>query len=316
MIKANWKFEEVKALFDLSFTDLIYQAQTTHRKNFDPNIIQFHTLCSAKTGGCLEDCAYCPQSVHYATGIKKQNLLSPEDVIKSAKKAKQNGADRFSIAIQGKNPDKKDFAQIVLMVKEVKKLGLAVCATLGELSDKQIEQLEEAGLDSYNHNIDTSPEFYNNIITTHGFDGRVATLKKLAKSNINICCGGIIGMGESQNDRINFLIQLANLPKQPAIIPLNMLIKIKGTPLENAEDVDPFDFVRVIAITRIMFPQSLVGLAAGRKEMSDEMQALCFLAGANVIHCGEKLLVTPLPGENKDKQLLQKLGISVGELAE
>lgn len=307
----NWTKTTISKLFDLPFADLLFRAQKIHRKNFDPNTLQIHTLLSAKTGDCSENCAYCPQSANYQTGVKKQKLLSCEQIIAAATKSKQMGIHRFCIATQGKTPGTKDFSQILKAIKAIKKLGLKTCATLGELTEQQIQQLEQAGLDSYNHNLDTSAEFYSKIITSHTFEDRLATLKKLSKSNINICCGGIIGMGESIQDRINLLLALTKLPKPPQVIPINLLIKIPGTPLENAKDIDPFDFARILAVTRITLPKSNIALAAGRNNMSDELQALCFLAGANIIHCGQKLLVTPLPNIDKDKKLLQRLGIKI-----
>lgn len=307
----HWTQQKISKLFALPFSDLIFKAQKIHRKNFDPNTIQIHTLLSVKTGGCSENCAYCPQSAHYQTGVKKHNILSFEQIIATAKKAKQMGIHCFCLATQGKTSNPKDFNQILKSIKAIKKLDLTVCATLGELSEQQIHQLEQAGLDSYNHNLDTSAEFYAKIITSHNFEDRLTTLRKLSKSNINICCGGIIGMGENLQDRSNLLLALTNLPKPPQVIPINLLVKIPGTPLAKAQDIDPFDFVRMLAVTRITLPESNIALAAGRNTMSDELQALCFLAGANIIHCGKKLLVTPLPNMNKDKKLLQRLGIKI-----
>lgn len=305
----SWTFDEVKSLFELPFMDLLYRAQSAHRENFNANEMYISSLLSVKTGSCKENCAYCPQSSHYETGLNKESFLSQEEVIAAAKKAKKLGASRFCVSASGSLPQPEDFQKYLAMIKAVKKIGLSACATLGELSLEQVQQLEQAGLDYYNHNIDTSPEFYHNIVTTRTFADRLQTINHLANSNIKICCGVIIGMGEAIDDRNNMLLALAKLPRYPDVIPINRLIKIKNTPLEHASDIDNFDYIRMLAVTRIIFPRTIVALAAGRNEMSEEMQALCVFAGANAMHVGEKLLVTPLPDISKDKQLLDKLGV-------
>ena len=310
----NWLFDEVEALFIKPFSELIYKAQTVHKENFNLNEMQVSSLLSVKTGECSENCAYCPQSAYYNTGLNEQSFLTLDEVTTAAKKAKAMGVTRFCISASGKSPKKHDLSKYVEMIRAVKNIGLSVCATLGMLDQESVKILEEAGLDFYNHNIDTSAEFYKNIITTHDYADRLKTLSHVAQSSINVCCGVIVGMGEGLTDRINMLIALASLPKNPNVIPINRLIKIKGTPLEKTDHIDNFDFIKMIAVTRIMFPKSIIALAGGRNEMSEEMQALCFLAGANAIHVGEKLLVTPLPSIDKDSKLLHKLGLYSKEI--
>ena len=314
-IRHDWGNEEIQALFDMPFNDLLFQAQCVHRTNFDPNAVQVSTLLSIKTGACPEDCKYCSQSGHYNTGLEKEKLMEVEKVLADARQAKENGASRFCMGAAWKNPPKKDFPMILEMVKGVKALGLESCMTLGALDQEQSKALAEVGLDYYNHNIDTSRSYYEEIISTRTFDGRLDTLSNVRDAGIKVCCGGIVGMGESHNDRIGFLRELANLPEHPESVPINNLVKIAGTPLEDVEDIEPFDFIRMIAIARILMPRSHVRLSAGREVMNDQMQALCFMAGANSIFYGEKLLTTTNPDENQDMALFKRLGIHPMELA-
>jgi len=288
---------------------LLFQAQTVHRQHFNPNEVQVSTLLSIKTGSCPEDCKYCPQSAHYNTGLEKQRLMEVEAVLKKAAEAKAKGSSRFCMGAAWKNPNKRDMPYVLEMVKGVKAMGLETCMTLGMLNEDQAQELADAGLDYYNHNLDTSPEFYDKIITTRTYGDRLDTLQHVRDSGMKICSGGIVGMGENQNDRIGLLTQLANLPVQPESVPINMLVKVKGTPLEDVNDLDPFEFVRCIAVARILMPKSHVRLSAGREAMSDEMQAMCFMAGANSIFYGECLLTTPNPEAHKDMQLFKRLGL-------
>ena len=308
-MQKNWTLQNAKDVFNLPFFTLLYKAQTLHREHFDPNLLQVSTLLSIKTGNCSENCSYCSQSAHHNTGIRKEPLQSVEYVLDAAKKAKASGATRFCMGAAWRSPDDKDLKSVCEMIAEVKKLGLEACVTLGLLDDKQVNQLKAAGLDFYNHNIDTSPEFYRKIVTTHTFDDRLATLKLVRKAGIKICCGGILGMGETNDDRIKMLTLLANLEQPPESVPINKLIRTPGTPLANQEDIDPFDFVRTIALARIMMPKSYVRLSAGREQMSDELQALCYMAGANSIFYGEKLLTSNNPIPEKDNQLFLRLGL-------
>lgn len=309
VVRHDWTKQEVQALFDLPFNDLLFQAQSVHRQNFDPNEVQVSTLLSIKTGACPEDCKYCPQSGHYNTGLEKEKLMQVQAVLDKAKQAKEKGSSRFCMGAAWKHPSDKDMPYVVEMVKGVKKLGLETCMTLGMLRDDQAQELSEAGLDYYNHNLDTSPDFYDKIITTRSYQDRLDTLQHVRDAGMKICSGGIIGMGERASDRIGLLVQLANLPQQPESVPINMLVKVKGTPLENVEDIDNFDFIRCIAVARILMPESHVRLSAGRESMSDEMQALTFMAGANSIFYGECLLTTPNPETHKDMQLFKRLGL-------
>ncbi|WPX97880.1 biotin synthase BioB [Candidatus Fokinia crypta] len=308
-MEKKWAFEEAKVLFELPFNQLVYDAQTVHRQHFLPNTIQISTLLSIKTGGCTEDCKYCPQSMHHNTGVEKGSLLGLDEVMEEAKEARKKGASRFCMGAAWRSLRDKDMPSICEMIREVKKLGLEVCMTLGLLKEEQAVKLKEAGLDFYNHNIDTSEEFYSKVITTRNFQSRLDTIECVRKAGIKVCCGGIIGMGETNNDRIKMLVVLANLDEPPESIPINKLIRISGTPLAEQEDVDPFDFVRIVALARIMIPKSYVRLSAGREQMSDEMQALCFLAGANSIFYGEKLLTAENPTMQKDNALLKRLGL-------
>ncbi|WP_261844070.1 biotin synthase BioB [Aliamphritea ceti] len=309
-IRHDWTEAEVQALFDLPFNDLLFQAQLVHRQNFNPNEVQVSTLLSIKTGACPEDCKYCPQSGHYNTGLEKERLMQVEKVLEKARKAKASGSTRFCMGAAWKHPAEKDMPYVLEMVQEVKKLGLETCMTLGMLDQGKAERLADAGLDYYNHNLDTSPEFYDKIITTRTFQDRLDTLHNVRESGMKVCSGGILGMGETATDRIGLLRQLANMPTQPESVPINMLVKVKGTPMENVEDLDHLEFVRTIAVARIMMPASHVRLSAGRESMSDEMQAMTFMAGANSIFYGECLLTTPNPETHRDLQLFKRLGIN------
>lgn len=305
----DWRREEIAELYERPFADLLFQAQTVHRQHFDPNAVQVSTLLSIKTGKCPEDCAYCPQSVRFETELQPEPLLPLDEVIAAAERAKQNGASRFCMGAAWRSPKDRDLEQVIDMVEAVKDLGLETCLTLGMLNEAQAKRLKDAGLDYYNHNLDTSPEFYNDIITTRTYQDRLETLHHVRSAGINVCCGGILGMGESRADRVGLLHELVIQQPHPESVPINMLVRVQGTPLESVEDFDPIEFVRTIAIARILMPTSYVRLSAGREEMSDEMQALCFLAGANSIFYGEKLLTTPNPAAMHDKVLFEKLGI-------
>ena len=305
----KWTLEQAKSIFNLPLNDIIFEAQTIHRKHFSASKVQISTLLSIKTGSCPENCSYCPQSAHYQTGVKKEPLMSLDDVLKAAQKAKESGASRFCMGAAWRGPRDEDLEQVCAMVSEVKKLGLETCVTLGLLTDGQALKLKEAGLDFYNHNIDTSEGFYDKIITTRTFQDRIDTLGYVRKAGLKVCSGGIIGMGEDNEDRIQMLVTLANLDKPPESVPINKLIRIPGTPLEGEEEVDPFDFVKTIALARILMPKSYIRLSAGREQMSDEMQALCFLAGANSIFYGEKLLTADNPIPENDRLLFKRLGL-------
>jgi biotin synthase len=307
--RTNWSRDEAEALMRAPFNDLIFTAQTVHRRHFDANEVQMSELLSIKTGGCAEDCAYCSQSAHFETGVKASKLMSPKAVEAAAKRAKANGASRFCMGAAWREPKDRDMPALIEMVKGVKALGLETCMTLGMLTDGQAEALGKAGLDYYNHNIDTSPEFYDEIITTRTFDDRLQTLERVRRAGISVCCGGIVGMGEAESDRIGMLLTLANLPEHPGSVPINLLMPGEGTPLAAATPVDPIDFARTIATARIMMPKTVVRLSAGRENMSDEMQALCLLAGANSVFVGEKLLTTRNPGVAHDTPLFAKLGV-------
>jgi len=309
-IRQNWTVSEVDQLFALPFMDLIFQAQTTHRENFPLNEVQVSTLLSIKTGACPEDCKYCPQSARYNTGLAKEQLIEVAKVVKAAKEAKATGSTRFCMGAAWKNPKQRDMPYLLEMIKEVKSLGLESCMTLGMLDNNQAEQLSDAGLDYYNHNLDTSPEYYGKIITTRTYQDRLDTLENVRNSGMKVCSGGIVGLGEGGSDRSGLLVQLANLPQQPESVPINKLVKVKGTPLENADDLDDFTFIKTIAIARILMPKSHVRLSAGRDDMNEQTQALCFMAGANSIFYGCKLLTTANPDENSDTRLFEKLGIN------
>lgn len=309
-IRQDWTVSEVEALFAKPFMDLLFEAQTIHRANFPKNQVQVSTLLSIKTGACPEDCKYCPQSARYDTGLEKEQLLEVEKVIKAAKDAKATGSTRFCMGAAWKNPKQRDMPYLVDMIKEVKSLGLESCMTLGMLDNNQAEQLSDAGLDYYNHNLDTSPEYYDKIITTRSYQDRLDTLENVRNAGMKVCSGGIVGLGEQGEDRAGLLVQLANLPKQPDSVPINKLVKVEGTPLADVDDLDEFTFIKTIAIARIMMPKSHVRLSAGRESMSEQTQTLCFMAGANSIFYGCKLLTTANPDENSDMVLFEKLGIN------
>ena len=308
-IRQDWTRPEVLELFNLPFNELIFRAATVHRENFDPNQVQVSTLLSVKTGGCPEDCGYCPQSARYNTGLKAHKLLSVEEVRERAQAAKDAGATRFCMGAAWRSPKDRDVANVVEMVAAVKSLGLESCATLGMLSAEQAQSLKSAGLDYYNHNLDTAPEFYGDVIKTREYKDRLDTLKHVRSAGLKTCCGGIVGMGEQREHRAGLLQTLANLPQQPESVPINRLVQVEGTPLAGTTLLDPFEFVRTIAVARLLMPRSMVRLSAGRAEMSEELQALCFQAGANSIFYGEKLLTTGNPDVAADQALFQRLGI-------
>ena len=305
----RWSVENVLALYELPLPELVFRAQQAHRANFDPLEVELATLLSVKTGGCPEDCAYCPQSARYATGVSDEDLLPLEDTLAAARAAKARGATRFCMGAAWRAPKQRDLEKVAAMVAGVKALGMQTCATLGMLKDGQAEQLRDAGLDYYNHNLDTSPEFYGRIITTRNYRDRLDTLERVRRAGIRVCCGGIVGMGESRRDRAALIAQLANLEPYPESVPINSLVQVRGTPLHGAEPLDEFEFVRTVAAARITMPRARVRLSAGREGMPDTMQALCFLAGANSIFYGEKLLTTPNPQAGRDRALLDRLGL-------
>ncbi|KAF0808277.1 biotin synthase [Alcanivorax sp. S71-1-4] len=313
-VRHDWARDEIQALFDLPFNDLLFRAGTVHRQFFDPNAVQVSTLLSIKTGACPEDCKYCSQSGHYNTELEKEKLLEVQKVVEEARQAKDKGASRFCMGAAWRSPRGKDMPYVLEMVRQVKSLGMETCMTLGMLDREQAEALADAGLDYYNHNLDTSPEYYGKVITTRTYDHRLNTLANVRDAGMKICCGGIIGMGEGRQDRVGLLQQLANLPQHPESVPINMLVKIEGTPLSQVDDLDPFEFVRTIAVARILMPQSFVRLSAGRQEMNDQTQALCFMAGANSIFYGERLLTTDNPEADHDRELFRRLGIHPMEL--
>ena len=309
-VRHDWARAELRALFALPFPELVFRAQTIHRRNFDPSAVQISTLLSIKTGGCPEDCAYCPQSARYDTGVKAEKLMALPAVLAEAGAAKSAGASRFCMGAAWREPKERDLDHVCAMVEGVKALGLETCATLGMLTGGQARRLKAAGLDYYNHNLDTSPEYYGAIITTRSYRDRLDTLRHVRDAGIRVCCGGIVGMGEDVEDRIGLIATLANLPQHPESVPINMLVKVAGTPLADGETIDPIDFVRTIAVARITMPRSVVRLSAGREDMSEETQALCFLAGANSIFYGPKLLTTPNPERDRDRALMHKLGLT------
>ena len=308
-LRHDWTMDEIEALFALPFNDLIFRAQGVHRAHFDPNAVQVSTLLSIKTGACPEDCAYCPQSAKHETELEKERLLPLDEVMAAARRAKDNGATRFCMGAAWRNPTDRNLEKVVAMIEGVKSLGMETCVTLGMLEERQAKRLKDAGLDYYNHNLDTSPEFYGNIITTRDYQDRLDTLEHVRDAGIHVCSGGILGMGESVRDRASLLRQLANLPRHPESVPINNLVQVEGTPLAGTDKLDPFDFVRTIAVARILMPTSFVRLSAGRTEMNDEMQALCFFAGANSIFYGEKLLTTDNPEAEHDRRLFERLGL-------
>ena len=308
-LRHDWTRAEVRALFDLPFPELMFRAAKAHRENFDPAEVQISTLLSIKTGGCPEDCAYCPQAARYDTGVKAEKLMSLDAVLGEARAAKAGGASRFCMGAAWRSPKDRELDQVCAMVEGVKALGLETCATLGMLTGEQAARLKASGLDYYNHNLDTSPEYYGAIITTRTYEDRLDTLEHVRAASIHVCCGGIVGMGEQLDDRVGMIATLASLPTHPESVPINMLVQVEGTPLADAQKLDPLDFVRTIAVARICMPASVVRLSAGREDMSEETQALCFLAGANSIFYGPKLLTTPNPARDRDMALLDRLGL-------
>src|SRR6266446_3998172 len=308
-IRHDWTKDEVRALFALPFNDLIFRAHSLHRKYFDAREVQISTLLSIKTGGCPEDCAYCPQAARYSTGVKAERLMSLASVLREAKAAKAAGASRFCMGAAWREPKDRDLDQVCAMVAGVRDLGLETCTTLGMLTAPQAARLKSAGLDYYNHNLDTSPEFYGEIISTRTYRDRLDTLSHVRAAGIHVCCGGIVGMGEGRHDRIGMIATLASLSAHPESVPINLLVRVEGTPLASGTTLDPFEFVRTIAVARIAMPASVVRLSAGREDMSEETQALCFLAGANSIFYGPKLLTTPNPERGRDLGLMEKLGL-------
>jgi len=309
-VRHDWTLADVRDLFALPFADLMYHAQRVHRQHFNPNEVQVSTLLSIKTGACPEDCAYCPQSIRYDTGLEREELMAIDEVLESARAAKAKGATRFCMGAAYRSPKDKQLKVIAEMVRGVRDLGMETCATLGMLTPDQAQTLKDAGLDYYNHNLDSSESFYEKIITTRTYQDRLDTLQAVRDAGINVCCGGILGMGETDLDRAQLLHTLATLPKHPESVPINQLVHVPGTPLKNAAPLDPFEFIRTIAVARLLMPKSHVRLSAGRTDMSDEMQALCFLAGANSIFYGDKLLTTENPETNRDQTLFAKLGIT------
>lgn len=308
-IRHDWTMDEILSLMNLPFNDLLFQAHSIHRNQHDPNAVQISTLLSIKTGACPEDCAYCPQSVLYDTAIERERLLPLVEVIASARAARAAGASRFCMGAAWRNPTDKNLDRVIDMIHAVRDEGLETCVTLGMLSDTQAQRLSRAGLDYYNHNLDTSPEFYGSIITTRDYQDRLDTLNHVRSAGIHVCSGGILGMGESRFDRAGLLQQLANLPEHPESVPINMLVQVEGTPLYGSDTLDPLEFIRTIATARILMPESIVRLSAGRETMSDEIQAWCYFAGANSIFYGDKLLTTPNPDTTADLALFEKLGL-------
>jgi biotin synthase len=306
---ATWPLADVMALFDLPFTDLMFQAQQTHRANFDAGDVELATLLSIKTGGCEEDCSYCPQAARYDTGVEAKKILAIETVLDAARQAKANGATRFCMGAAWRSPKERDIEKVEEMVRGVKALGLETCATLGMLEEGQADRLKNAGLDYYNHNLDTAPEFYNNVISTRQYQDRLDTLGRVRSAGLKVCCGGIVGMGESRLQRAGLIAQLANLNPYPESVPVNHLVQVEGTPLHGMDPLDPLEFVRTIAVARITMPKARVRLSAGRRQMGEAVQAMCFLAGANSIFYGDKLLTTDNPEAEDDRELLAKLGL-------
>jgi biotin synthase len=312
-LRHDWTLAEIEELFALPFNDLLFEAQSIHRRHFDPNEVQVSTLLSIKTGACAEDCAYCSQSAKHDTGLERERLLPLDEVVTAAKAARANGATRFCMGAAWRNPTDKNLDRVIEMIDAVRALGMETCVTLGMLTTDQAGRLADAGLDYYNHNLDTSPEFYGNVITTRTFQDRLDTLRHVRDAGINVCSGGILGMGEQGTDRARMLQELANLPQHPESVPINMLVQVEGTPLHGTEPLDPLSFVRTIAVARILMPQSYVRLSAGRTDMSDETQALCFLAGANSIFYGDRLLTTDNPEADHDRALFGRLGLNMQE---
>ena len=312
-VRHDWTRAEVRALFDLPFPELMFRAQSMHRDNFDPTEVQISTLLSIKTGGCPEDCAYCPQSARYDTGVQAEKLMAIDAVLAEARAARAAGASRFCMGAAWRSPKDRDLDAVCEMVEGVKALGLETCATLGMLTGPQARRLKDSGLDYYNHNLDTSPEFYDHIVSTRSYQDRLETLDHVRDAGIHVCCGGIVGMGETREHRIGMIATLASLPVHPESVPINMLVRVAGTPLADEPALDPIEFVRTVAVARICMPRSVVRLSAGREDMSEETQALCFLAGANSIFYGPKLLTTPNPGPDRDRELMERLGLRAME---
>lgn len=309
VLRNDWKTDEIESLFNLSFNDLIFKSHSIHRANFNPNEVQISTLLSIKTGACPEDCSYCSQSSKNDTGLERERLLELQEVITAASEAKNNGATRFCMGAAWRNPTDKSLDKVIDMIKAVKDMGMETCVTLGMLEETQAKKLKEVGLDYYNHNLDTSPEFYGTVISTRTYQDRLDTLSHVRDAGINVCSGGILGMGETRRDRARLLQELANLPQAPESVPINDLVQVKGTPLDGIDKLDPFEFIRTIAVARILMPTSYVRLSAGRTEMNDEMQALCFFAGANSMFYGDRLLTTDNPEESDDQNLFSRLDI-------
>lgn len=312
----DWTQDQIEALLNLPFNDLLFRAQTVHREHFDPNRLQVSTLLSIKTGACAEDCGYCSQSAKHQTSLEKEKLLPLEEVVQAAESAREKGATRFCMGAAWRNPTDKNLDRVIEMIQAVRDLGMETCVTLGMLNNEQAGRLKEAGLDYYNHNLDTSPEFYGNVISTRTFQDRLETLAHVNRHGISVCSGGILGMGESRADRASMLRELAILPKHPDSVPINLLVQVEGTPLFGTEELDPFEFIRNIAVARILMPGSHVRLSAGRAQMNDQMQALCFLAGANSVFYGDRLLTTDNPEANRDLELFRRLDIEFEESPE
>lgn len=315
-VRNNWQIDEITQLFEQPFNDLLFQAQQCHRQNFDANEVQVSTLLNIKTGACPEDCSYCSQSVRYDSGLEREKLMDVDAVVAAARQAQADGASRFCMGAAWRSPRDRDLDVVVKMVEEVAALGMETCVTAGMLTDRQAERLERAGLDYYNHNLDTSPEFYGEVITTRTYEDRLETLGHARDAGLKVCSGGILGMGEARKDRAGLLAQLANLPQHPQSVPINMLVPVAGTPLGDADPLDPLEFVRTVAVARIMMPKAYVRLSAGRESMSDELQSLCFLAGANSIFYGDKLLTTANASADHDQELFRRLGIRPSRVAE
>lgn len=315
-VRNNWQIDEITQLFEQPFNDLLFQAQQCHRQNFDANEVQVSTLLNIKTGACPEDCSYCSQSVRYDSGLEREKLMDVDTVVAAARQAQADGASRFCMGAAWRSPRDRDLDVVVKMVEEVAALGMETCVTAGMLTDRQAERLERAGLDYYNHNLDTSPEFYGEVITTRTYEDRLETLGHARDAGLKVCSGGILGMGEARKDRAGLLAQLANLPQHPQSVPINMLVPVAGTPLGDADPLDPLEFVRTVAVARIMMPKAYVRLSAGRESMSDELQSLCFLAGANSIFYGDKLLTTANASADHDQELFRRLGIRPSQVAE
>jgi biotin synthase len=315
-LRHDWTLEEIQVLLDKPFNDLVFEAQSLHRQHFDPNQVQVSTLLSIKTGACPEDCGYCSQSAKNDTGLERERLMPLDEVISNAQAAKEKGATRFCMGAAWRNPTDKNLDKVIDMISAVRDMGMETCVTLGMLSNDQAQRLSDAGLDYYNHNLDTSPEFYGNVITTRTYQDRLDTISHVREAGISVCSGGILGMGESRRDRAAMLLELANMPKHPESVPINMLVRIEGTPLFGNEDLDHLEFIRTIAVARILMPESYVRLSAGRTDMTDEMQALCYFAGANSIFYGDQLLTTDNPETDKDRQLFERLGLNMEEKIE